>query len=130
MRDQGANPEIPKRSPYFYGVSGKVAAFPVDHCASNGYSTAWIVATARFAGLRTVRVEPAYGLDFLCCHCMRDVAHLLANIVAPGAERESLLGVRVSARAAKADHLRAKVDWSGVEGWEAVAAELNGPQTV
>jgi hypothetical protein len=38
------------------------------------------------------------------------------------------LGSRRGAKAAleKADHLREKGDWSGVEAWEAVAAELNG----
>jgi hypothetical protein len=36
------------------------------------------------------------------------------------------LGSRRGAKGAleKADDLRAKADWSGVEGWEAVAAEL------
>jgi hypothetical protein len=36
------------------------------------------------------------------------------------------LGSRGGAKAAQeiADHLRAKGDWSGVEAWEAVAAEL------
>jgi len=36
------------------------------------------------------------------------------------------LGPRRGAKAAleTADHLRAKGDWSGVEAWEAVAAEL------
>ena len=39
------------------------------------------------------------------------------------------LGSRRGAKAAleTADHLRAKGDWSGVEAWEAVAAELRGP---
>jgi hypothetical protein len=38
------------------------------------------------------------------------------------------LGSRRGAKAAleKADQLREKGDWSGVEAWEAVAAELNG----
>jgi len=39
------------------------------------------------------------------------------------------LGPRRGAKAAleKADYLRAKRDWSGVEAWEAVAAELTHP---
>jgi hypothetical protein len=39
------------------------------------------------------------------------------------------LGSRRGAKAAleTADHLRAKGDWSGVEAWEAVAAELTPP---
>ena len=39
------------------------------------------------------------------------------------------LGLRRGAKAAleTADHLRAKGDWSGVEAWEAVAAELAPP---
>ena len=39
------------------------------------------------------------------------------------------LGSRRGAKAAleTADHLRAKGDWSGVEAWEAVAAELALP---
>jgi hypothetical protein len=39
------------------------------------------------------------------------------------------LGSRRGAKAAlqTADHLRAKGDWSGVETWEAVAAELAPP---
>jgi hypothetical protein len=40
--------------------------------------------------LWTVRAEPARGIDFRRCHPTRDVAHLLADIVAPGAGRESL----------------------------------------
>jgi hypothetical protein len=38
------------------------------------------------------------------------------------------LGPRRGAKVAleTADHLRAKGDWSGVEAWEKVAAELNG----
>ena len=39
---------------------------------------------------RTVSVEPACGGDFVGCHPARDVAHLLANVVVPGAGRESV----------------------------------------
>ena len=41
-------------------------------------------------GLSTFRVKLACCSDFGRCHPARDVAHLLADVVAPGAGRESL----------------------------------------
>src|SRR5205814_6591315 len=41
-----------------------------------------------FAGLRTARIELACRTDFRRCHPARDVAHLLADVVTPGAGRE------------------------------------------
>ena len=49
--------------------------------------------------LRPVRVEAARGIDFLWCHAARDVAHLLADVVAPRAGREGLeLGAQIDRR--------------------------------
>ncbi len=46
--------------------------------------------------LRTVRVEPARSIDFLWCHPARDIAHLLADVVAPDAGRKGLeLGAQI-----------------------------------
>ena len=46
--------------------------------------------------LRTIRVEPARSIDFLWCHPARDIAHLLADVVAPDAGRKSLeLGAQI-----------------------------------
>src|SRR6266849_5661554 len=44
----------------------------------------------RVAGLSTIRVELACGGDFRRCHSARDVPHLLADVVAPGAGRKGL----------------------------------------
>jgi hypothetical protein len=44
--------------------------------------------------LPTLRVEPACGIDFFWSHPARDVAHLLADVVAPGTGREASSWVR------------------------------------
>jgi hypothetical protein len=44
--------------------------------------------------LRTLRVEPARGIDFFWGHPARDVARLLADVVAPGTGREASSWVR------------------------------------
>jgi hypothetical protein len=55
------------------GIAARVAASP----------------NRAFAGSRAARIEFAGGSNFSRCHPARDVAHLLADIVAPSAPRPS-----------------------------------------
>jgi len=67
-------------------------------------ASGWIIShgsavIANFAGLRTARIKLACGTDFRRRHPARDVAHLLADVVVPGAGREGFeLGAQIDYR--------------------------------